>query len=55
MVRISADREAQLAALHVHLAVLGAAMQGGNGLVRIEQEGRIEGALQLEEGLALGG
>eukprot|EP01032_Pedospumella_encystans_P029088 gene29089-32851_t len=47
-------RVRQQACRHAHLAELRAAVQGGDGLVRIEQHGRIEGALHAEEGLQLG-
>src|SRR6476469_6681240 len=44
----------QHTARDAHLAEFGAAVQGRNGLVRIEQEGHIEGALDGKKGIEFG-
>src|SRR5438445_12264007 len=41
--------EFYLAALDVHFSVFGAALQGWNRFVRIQQEGGVEGALYAKE------
>jgi hypothetical protein len=41
----------QLATMHVHLAVFGTAVQRRHGFARVQQSGRIEGALDRMEGL----
>src|SRR5690349_5432097 len=43
-----------LPAVDVHAAPLGAALERGHGLARVQDAGRIEGALHRVEGLDLG-